>query len=129
MDNNNSKWKLPDILVSIAIIFVLLVPFRFVLIPNFVGGHHYSPMNACINNLRQIDAAKQQWALENSVTNLETIFTWEKVTPYLGRGATGSLNFTYCLDDKSKRCSNSYTLGNLQTKPKCKISPATHFIN
>ena len=85
--------------------------------------------NSCINNLRQIDAAKQQWALENAKTNLSTVVTWSNVKPYSGRGAEGSLDFTYCPDDKSKRYSNSYTLGDLQTKPKCKINPAMHAIN
>ena len=32
-------------------------------IPNFVKARATSQQNACINNLRQIDAAKQQWAL------------------------------------------------------------------
>jgi hypothetical protein len=128
MNENNSNWKLPNILVSIAIIFVLLVLFRFVMIPNFVGGHHYSPMNACINNLRQIDAAKQQWAWENNKTNFDTVITWNDVTPYLGRGASGSLVSVYCPEDMSKKCTNSYTLGDLGSRPKCKINP-THVIH
>ena len=32
-------------------------------IPNFVKARATSQANACINNLRQIDAAKQEWAL------------------------------------------------------------------
>ena len=34
-------------------------------IPNFVKARTTSCKNACINNLRQIDGAKEQWALEN----------------------------------------------------------------
>ena len=37
--------------------------------------------NACINNLRQIDAAKQQWALENSKTD-DDIPTALELLPY-----------------------------------------------
>jgi len=33
-------------------------------IPNFVKARTVSQENACINNLRQIDAAKHEWALE-----------------------------------------------------------------
>lgn len=37
--------------------------------------------NACINNLRQIDAAKQQWALEHNKTG-DAVPTATDVTPY-----------------------------------------------
>src|SRR5437667_11160723 len=32
--------------------------------PNFIKARTTSQMNACINNLRQVDGAIQQWALE-----------------------------------------------------------------
>lgn len=35
-------------------------------IPNFVKAREKAQMNACINNLRQIDGAKEQWAIENN---------------------------------------------------------------
>lgn len=38
-------------------------------------------LNACINNLRQIDGAKQQWALENRKT-AEAIPTAQDIAPY-----------------------------------------------
>jgi hypothetical protein len=39
-------------------------------------------LNTCINNLRQIDAAKQQWALENNKT-ADAIPTEQEVAQYL----------------------------------------------
>jgi hypothetical protein len=39
-------------------------------------------LNACINNLRQIDAAKQQWALENNAT-VDAVPTVQDLLPYL----------------------------------------------
>ena len=39
-------------------------------------------LNACINNLRQLDAAKQQWALENNKTE-SAIPTIQDIAPYL----------------------------------------------
>lgn len=39
-------------------------------------------LNACINNLRQIDAAKQQWALENQKT-ADAVPTAQDITPYV----------------------------------------------
>ncbi len=41
-------------------------------IPNFVMARQTSQKNACLNNLRQIDGAKHQWALENKKTNTDT---------------------------------------------------------
>jgi len=34
-------------------------------VPNFVKARKTECKNACINNLRQLDGAKEQWALEN----------------------------------------------------------------
>lgn len=57
---------------------------------NFVG--EYGPgvkANAIINNLRYIDAAKQQWALEHGITNANQMLqfnqalSWKDIAPYL----------------------------------------------
>jgi hypothetical protein len=40
---------------------------------------------ACINNLRQIDAAKQQWGMANNKTPGDTP-TWNDLRLYLSRG-------------------------------------------
>ena len=114
-------------MLKIAIILGFLALLAVIAVPNFVRHPCTSPMNACINNLRQIDAAKQQWALENNKTNSDTVVTWNDVTPYMGRGETGSLHSVYCLEDKTRNTSNSYTLGDLGSPPKCKINP-THVI-
>jgi len=42
-----------------------------------------SPANACINNLRQIDAGANQFALENHKTNGEAINFPDDLTPYV----------------------------------------------
>jgi hypothetical protein len=125
-DNLKSKPILSPL--EIAIILGFLALLAFIAIPNFLRPHTTSS-NACINNLRQIDAAKQQWALENNKTNLNTVVTWSDVKLYLGRGTNDSLSFIYCREDKTKNASNSYTLGDLKSPPKCKINPAAHFIN
>lgn len=55
-----------------------------VAVPNFVKAREVSQRNACINNLRQLEAAKDEWALENSKTNGATP-TKEDLMPYLHR--------------------------------------------
>ena len=51
-------------------------------IPNFVKARQTAQTNACINQLRLIQAAKQQWALE-SKKELGEIPTESEVTTYL----------------------------------------------
>jgi hypothetical protein len=72
----------PEILYWTLIIFVLLFCV-YIAIPNYIGGGHGSPANTCINNLRQIDAAANQFALEHNKTNGEAIKFPDDLTPYI----------------------------------------------
>jgi uncharacterized phage infection (PIP) family protein YhgE len=69
-----------------------------------------SMMNACVNNLRLIDAAKQQWALENKKGANDTP-TWDDLRPYIGHGPQGEL--PECPDG------GVYTIGAVGEKPTC----------
>src|SRR5437899_3248911 len=51
-----------------------------------------SSANACINRLRQMDGAKQQWALEHPNNfNQDTQLTWKDIDPYVYHGPDGKL--------------------------------------
>ncbi len=65
--------------------------------------------NACINNLRQIDAAKQQWALENNKTD-EAVPTTLDLLPYL----KGNV-FPVCPSG------GTYTINAIGSLPTCSI--------
>jgi len=54
-------------------------------LPALAKAKETSQRNACINNLRMIDGAKQQWALENSKTASD-VPSWNDIQPYLGGG-------------------------------------------
>ena len=47
-------------------------------------SHKTSPANACINILRQIDAAKNQWALEHNEKS-DDVVTIDDIKPYIER--------------------------------------------
>ena len=58
-------FTLVEIMIVVAIIGLLAA----IAIPSFMRARTTSQANACINNLRQIEAAKDQYALENSLAN------------------------------------------------------------
>ena len=62
-------FTLVEIMIVVAIIGLLAA----IAIPSFVKARTTSQTNACINNLRQIDAAKEQAALTEGWTSTETL--------------------------------------------------------
>ena len=62
-----------------------------VAIPNFVRARSTCCGNACINNLRQIDGAAQQFALEKGKTNGEAINFPDDLTPYIKLNSNGKI--------------------------------------
>ena len=80
-------------------------------IPNFVKPHSTAQLNGCINNLRQIDAAKNQWALEKNKKS-EDVPTEDDIKPYI-KLINGDL--PKCLQG------GSYTIGPVSEPPKCSV--------
>ena len=78
-NGNQSMGSAAVILPAVAVGGLLAA----IAIPNFVRARTTSQENACINNLRLIDSAKQQWALEHHKRNTDTP-TEQDLTPYLG---------------------------------------------
>src|SRR6188508_2435761 len=93
--NRKSGFTLVEIMIVVAIIGLLAA----IAIPNFIRARTKSQQNACINNLRQIDGAVQQWALENKKVSTDTV-TAADITPFLGRGA-GSIATVICPSDSA----------------------------
>jgi type II secretory pathway pseudopilin PulG len=91
MSEQSDKTNLvSNIFYWLIILFVigLLVA---IIIPNLGGGSHTSPANACINNLRQIDAAANQFALEHHLTNGDAINYPNDLTPYIKLNKDGKI--------------------------------------
>jgi hypothetical protein len=98
---------LEKFVVAIVIVFVFTIA-----LPAFIRARTTSSCNACINNLRQFDGAKQQWALEhnkttNDVPSLNDMRLYVKLT------SSGEL----------PGCPNGgrYTLGRVDESPRCSV--------
>jgi RNA polymerase sigma factor (sigma-70 family) len=71
---------------------------------------------AVVNNLRLIDASKQQWALQYRKQGTETP-TWEDLRAYLGRGPNGDISaFTNASEGE-------YIIGSVGSKPQFRGNP------
>lgn len=67
--------------IGIAMAIFCIPMLAAIAIPNFVKARQTSMQNACINNLRMIQAAKTEWALENSKPD-SAVPTENDLTPY-----------------------------------------------
>lgn len=118
--NRKHGFTLVEIMIVVAIIGLLAA----IAIPNFVKARTTSQKNACINNLRQIDGAIQQWALENQASGTSAVDS-SKIQAYMGRGA-GSVANVLCPADTSKTFDTSYALTTVAVAPTCKIDATNH---
>jgi prepilin-type N-terminal cleavage/methylation domain-containing protein len=107
--SKKSGFTLVEIMIVVAIIGLLAA----IAIPNFVRARTTSQQNACINNLRQMDGAVQQWALETKQASGAAV-TLSNIKPYIK--LTSAQNIPAC------PAGGSYSVSTVNSNPLCNIS-------
>ena len=105
--SRRSAFTLVEIMIVVAIIGLLAA----IAIPNFIKAREASQKNACIANLRQLDGAKNTWALEQKKTNTDSPVDADLF------GAT-----LYIRDKPACPANGTYVLNTVQSKPTCNIT-------
>ena len=109
----NASFTLVEIMIVVAIIGLLAA----IAIPNFVKARATSQANACINNLRQIDAAANQFALEQKKNTGDGITFPGDLTPYIKLNSAGAI--------PGCPAGGAYACSIVGTNPSCTLSTIT----
>jgi len=115
--------KLGFTLIEIMIVVSIIGLMAAVAIPGMLRARARAQENTCIDNLRLLDGAKQQWALENKASSTTTP-TGIQIQSYIGRAA-GKLPL--CPADSQQTFATSYSLNDCATAPTC-LAAATHVL-
>jgi len=109
--NRKAGFTLVEIMIVVAIIGLLAA----IAIPNFVKARTTAQTNACINNLRQIDGAKEQWALETKKSS--------------GSAAVDTEIYAYIKGQAAPKCpaNGTYVPQPVDTNPTCTVG-APHIL-
>jgi prepilin-type N-terminal cleavage/methylation domain-containing protein len=83
-------------MIELMIVVSVIALLTSIAIPNFARARDTSRLNLIYSNLRALDAAKDQWAMENNVDNGTPVANLSVLTSYFrGGGIQSVLNETY----------------------------------
>ena len=107
-------------LVEIMIVVLINGILMAIAIPNFMSARARSQTSTCIANLKQIEGAKEQWAMVNKKGATDTPVS----TDLVGTATDGYLkSYPEC------PTSGTYTIGNMSARPLCSKSADGHTLS
>jgi prepilin-type N-terminal cleavage/methylation domain-containing protein len=99
-------FTLVEIMIVVLIIGILLA----IAVPNFIRARESSRAKSCVSNLKQIDSAKEQWAMDNKKTSADSPTDTDLY------GAT-----KYVKQTPACPASGTYTINAVGTGPVCSV--------
>src|SRR3989338_4926783 len=105
--------------VEIMIVVAILGLLAAIAVPNFVQARTSARKNTCVNNLRLIQAAKDQYAIENNQADTMTPTTTDVSVYFKSQQLSG------CLPKEPQ--SGTYTVAAVSASPTCSVG-GTHTI-
>ena len=105
--NMRRAFTLVEIMIVVLIIGILMA----IAVPNFIQARQTSRMNSCIANLKQIDSAKEQFAMEAKLDTGATVLQTDLAPTYIK-------SFPSCPGG------GVYTIDVVGTNPSCSLAAA-----
>jgi prepilin-type N-terminal cleavage/methylation domain-containing protein len=109
--NQRAGFTLVEIMIVVAIIGLLAA----IAIPNFVKARNASQKAACVANLRTIEGAKANWALESKRSGTDTPSDTDIIGPA-----------SYIRERPSCPANGTYSFNAVDSKPTCTVPDHTY---
>jgi prepilin-type N-terminal cleavage/methylation domain-containing protein len=108
---SHKGFTLVEIMIVVLIIGILLA----IAVPNFIRARETSRAKSCVANLKQIESAKEQWAMDTRAAPTATPTANDLCGPtlYIKAAAVGTL--PQCPSN------GAYTIGDMATRPICGV--------
>jgi prepilin-type N-terminal cleavage/methylation domain-containing protein len=104
-NKRNKGFTLVEIMIVVLIIGILMA----IAVPNFIQARQSSRKSSCIANLKQMDAGKEQYAMDAKLDTGATV-TWANLTP------------TYMKSQPTCPAGGTYTVAVVGTNPSCSVA-------
>ena len=109
-NRKSGAFTLVEIMIVVLIIGILMA----IAVPNFIRARETSRRNSCIANMKQMDSAKEQWAMDNKAASGAAV----QMSDIAGVYMKGSVAGPAC------PAGGAYTVNPVGTNPACSKAPA-----